>query len=847
MIYSPQTKRLNCGPRTRQCGGRCLPRGLFCHGNVDSTVKAIENSIKDKPVEHAYIIDAKTGEVHGYGVGDRTSVSLSPSSIPLIKGNIITHNHPPQTYDWDSESYKGLSLSHQDVLMAASYKAREIRAVTNSYRHSMRPKADWPDALSLEKSYKKHYSDTLNDLRWQMVLGTITEDKANAALWHEVNKKVSKEMNLDYSRTTLGGLRADARKCTPDEENNPSTVKSDAADPIATTKAKRQLSQVVFRVLSRSYKEPIERFVSFNTPNSSSLTGSFLSKGRLISFSIDLDKSRVSTWITKDGRRDDRLDARRSFTRKCGSGFSCGNTCISKKKKCLLNLANVASQGEVRQMKQIATFLKQEETPEKDISFREYRKIASEKGVYRYSRMSKSQLEEAIKAVDSPAEQRKRLQESLRKKQYAENFVSGNAVYSYAKDWKTAKKIMTMAGSTGAVSLAAAALYFYGRTGEEVNKIEAGYRAAYPSMAKLADSRAQGFEGNPNLIEDDKDAIMFLVPGYKNESSTSTEMKNALNSTNKNSPQASFLRDNHQIIEFYPTNQRDIVPPEQFSDADKERYTAAYKKFLLDNSVNGFFENRGLVRGIAGEFIGQRDRTPRNNDAIELAAQIYAYGTATEDEDYSGLSRDELNTKYKGFVGNDPPATLEDEDLVATLNAIRDKRGNGNTKKLINIFGHGAGGGTAREAIEILARMKEGNTDAILSRINLITLSSPRVLNVTSDALSSKIRFQVNYTCPSDPFYRAPDPFRVSIPTVKNREIRSFFEDPEFIRLSAENFGMTSTKKFKEQTDKQVRDLANSVEQALVLKELKAAKAKATLPTTDSIYREAFRRRIAVR
>ena len=1484
-------KRLNCGTRTRQCGGRCLPNNLFCWGDINGTVRAVEDSIKDKSIEHVYLIDSQTGEVRGQSVGDRYGVSIpSPQNI---KGNVVTHNHPSLTWDRNSPLYRGQSLSHQDVLIAAHYDAKEIRAVTTAYRHSMSPQSTWPDSKRLSESYQKHYDRTVNDLRWKIAFNGLDAQEANAILWHEINKKVAKDVGLKYSRTWLNGARADSLRCTPGNKpcgkrcipsrlkckpTNPSTkkkiawfgagitatamgtiglvladvkknmtykgeplrippdgipdhitdatydkfqpgdlvrrtftiptvgtflhyavysgkkdgehrffqltnsklnetkggerlanevlsdyelapdppffsreeifdrmeklrgesfrydplkancehlargivtgkwesqqagnasllsravlssiavtalrlqsifsrnpvanrklgdlkeilsdgepispvevhekilqdlkgvpgkigelcygklmgqyftdvavsarqlaVKNDAEDKsqtpptddatladlsdkvsrlaytlisrsykeridrlvsiqavsdsilsgtfvsqgqvvgftidlkkqsvetwhpqvqkqdarvcgtglscgnscinknkkcniglssiaspeeiaqlkslvsnafntftiglqrdymdmmnatgvrgiiphlrfaidrigveeklkvgkevldkqgsspfldsrngndaqrnllmdayfashhpdkvgnlsvedvaairsygrplyykwcnsilrgdteklktvedhpyvkghysdrkeiiaagkahinaiesalnkidkhdgmvyrgldlpedliqqtlkkgqwiengfMSTTKdkgkmypgntvmeirsrsgrdisaiepmpndevlfnrattlklvshkvskrkgknmyhlvfdemvrsdsdvatlnrAKNQLQQVAFRILSRSYKDPIDRFITMDTPTMDSIVGSFVSKGGLIGFSIDLTRNKVSTWMVKDVRRGDRMDAfRRIQKSKCREGFSCGTTCISKRNKCLIDLSRIASQGEIRQAKQITAFLRQGVTPTepaKPLSIRDMRKIASSKGVVRYSRMNKSELEAAIKAVDSPSAARQRLADTIKKKQAAEFIVNKNALSDYAKDWQTIQKIITLSGAVGAPALATAFLYFQGRPKQEIDKAKQDYQEAFKPMAEAAEQIA----GKLNEKVTDKPAIMFIVGGHRNEDSYASDMKKIIEDNSGQDNDYRYLAEQNDIHVFEQQYQPTSLPPgsSRFSDKSESQYSLRYKSFLYHNAIGRYFDQRGgVLRRMYEGVTGQGDKTPRNQDAIELAAQLYATAKAK-----SGLispalmNRGQLEREYQQKVGNHFPSIISDKALRDVISEIRDMRGEssnyGNSTKPINILAHGAGGNTAKEAIEILHRMGGDGKD-IAKRINLVTLSTPSMGFADS---FGKVKLQRNMVARNDPFMPFTGQDRTILYNVRNREPKTFLENKFAIEQVARYFD-------RQEVENRQRSLSEALDeivrqQAKIARAMSKAKSKGSKP-----------------
>ena len=1180
-----QNVRLRCGPRTRQCGGRCVPHVLNCgsqqSGNqqsVSKTVEALEDHIKDRPYESAYIVDSRSGQVLSYSTGDRFSVDIKdPGSI---KGNVLTHNHPPVTSDRQSELYKGQSLSHQDVMMASAYDAKEIRAVTNTYRHSMKPKTKWPSVENLQHSYTRHYSETIADLRRGVVSGNYTHDQANAMLWHEINKRVAKEHNMVYSRTTLKGVRIDSLRCNPgnkpcgkvcvperykckgnsvgslshpssnlsqeetttfeqkgkinnsrsntkikaaawgiaatgtlgasvlgavvfdlkknvtykgqelrippdgvpdaetmkayDEfkpgdmvmrtfaipgvgkfqhfgiyagkeggehyfysqdklgiyikepgsnvktkstsdyikvndqytEHSPisrtravkraeamlgtalsheglrntceamargiatddwttrqadkaspftktvvglvakvglkivdfkngikplrlnegelkrfnaareagqgfqevsnnimsfqkrstfgfgkrrkdsdvddffsytglmnpsefheyavkevgavpgfagekcfeemvsrylqsilavsmivssgkdqSSVNSDSLDPASAAIAKKQLATVVFRIISRSYKEKIDRFLTLDISATDIITGTILSKGSVILFTINLTKQTVETRVAKDARRDSiRVDrmSRRLKKSRCNTGLPCGSTCISRNSACRLGLSQVASPGETRQIQQLTIALNEDKNPSvEEESIRDLRKRASDLGIHKYSRMSKSEMISTINAMESGSAERERLSRSLERKYEAERFTKSNALSDYAQDWNKAKKIMKIAGSGGGLTLAAAALYFYGRARSEIKKDIDNYRSGFPSMAQQAMAEEKKFR-HDQVISPEHEGIIFAVGGYKGEGSSGHAIRGRLiaNAGEEDASQFDkWLVERHEIRSV---NLSKDYPPFEGNRMVNGKYTVEYLGYLTKNGIEGRLGDRGLLGKAFAGLTDQEKEVPRNQDAITLAAQIYAVAKSRRPgyQELDKMSEEDISSEFKAVFGSDPPSGVKAGSIRSALGQMREARGENsfyaNTNKSISIIAHGQGGGTAREALEILHLMDGGAE--VASRIKLITLSSPR-MGLTQKRAAA----EWNLTSKDDPL----NDFQTqatSVNTVKNREVTSYLRDMNVRSMIADNLGFSrSDEKRQVIANLQLsllRDLANQAKK-------KASKAKA--------------------
>ena len=576
-------------------------------------------------------------------------------------------------------------------------------------------------------------------------------------------------------------------------------------DKATLSLAQKQLSTIVLRIVSRSYRNPIDRFLSLNIVSPTSIAGAILSKGSTIAFSLNLEKETLETRIIKEGRQD---AVRRSSSNKCETGFSCGTTCITKKKVCKISLSKLASQPEIRQAKQLTAFLKEEEVPNnnavrreveragavpsdnipiENLDIRELKKKAAAKGVFKYSRMNRAQLIDNIKAVDAPKPERQRMERTLSRKAEAERFTTNNALSDYAKDWDNTKKILKIAGTSGALTLAAAAMYFYGRAQTEIRKAEDNYREGFDEMAIQAEVRAPRLDKQFQKPTE-KDGIIFAVGGYKEENSSGDDIAEQIRSWSDSEKDAEkWLAKENEIIAF---NMEKRIPPFKGERTTSSgEYTAAYKGYLANSAIKDRLGigDRGILNPIIGDLMGRQHTIPRNEDALELAAQIYAVARAKNDRPpVEEMDRTALTAEYKKYVKDAIPSSVTDPQLRGLLESIRVARGEnsslGNAGKPISILAHGAGGGTAREALEIIRRMKGG--DLIARRVNLITLSSPRM--GLTDVVSTT---EKNLTNTNDPFHFLQTQRTRTVNGVKDREIGSYMKNStvrDFITQSFE-------------------------------------------------------------
>lgn len=558
-----------------------------------------------------------------------------------------------------------------------------------------------------------------------------------------------------------------------------------AKDKATLNLAQKQLSTIVYRIVSRSYRNPIDRFISLNIVSPTSIAGAILSRGSTIAFVLDLEKETLETRIVKEGRQD---AVRRSGSNKCETGFSCGTTCIAKKKTCKISLSKIASQPEIRQAKQLTVFLKEEDSPvdaPEDQSLRDLRKTAAAKGVFKYSRMSKSELIDNIKSIDATKEERYRKERSLSRKSEAEKFTTNNALSDYAKDWNNAKKILEIAGSGGALTIAAAAMYFYGRTQAEIKKAEDKYREGFSEMAVQAEARSTRVP--PKYKQPvEKDGIVFAVGGYHGEGSSGDKLAEEIRAMAdaEDGTNLKWLATENEIKSFNLSKQPPSFSGKKFAPGGG--YTIEYQGYLANNAIKGRLGDRGLLNPLVSDLLRREQNVPRNEDAIELAAQIYAVARAKNTQpDVNDMDTAALKEAYTKYTKASPPPGVKDADMRITIDTIRRARGEGdrlaNKGKPISILAHGAGGGTAREALEIIRRMPGG--DVIARRVNLVTLSSPRMGLTEVISKSEK-----NLTATNDPFHWYQNERVMTVSGVKDREISSYMQNPTVRDFIAQQF-----------------------------------------------------------
>ena len=173
-------------------------------GNTKGGIKSVriaESSIRRNNFETAIAFNAKGKELFRVG-GKQYSVSISNENMKQLENNILTHNHPRSL---GKTGIKGIgnSFSMPDLITAVKANASEVRAVTPSgLTFSMkRPKSGWgasPDKV--KNVYKKIEKEVTLELSTRIARRKTTVAKANAVHFHEVNKRIAKQLGWIYSK-----------------------------------------------------------------------------------------------------------------------------------------------------------------------------------------------------------------------------------------------------------------------------------------------------------------------------------------------------------------------------------------------------------------------------------------------------------------------------------------------------------------------------------------------------------------------------------------------------------------------------------------------------------------------
>lgn len=172
--------------------------------NSAKALAIFENKIRSQKFESAAVIDSRGRTLFSKG-GGKNYVSFSRDEIRKMENNIITHNHP----GGNTNRYRiGSSFSFEDLAMAASANASQIRAVAGKITFSMkRPKKGWgATPKTIQKVYNQANINMAKKLQRYIdnYRGNpdIAIQRANTLHYHLVSKEVAKVLRWNYSKTS---------------------------------------------------------------------------------------------------------------------------------------------------------------------------------------------------------------------------------------------------------------------------------------------------------------------------------------------------------------------------------------------------------------------------------------------------------------------------------------------------------------------------------------------------------------------------------------------------------------------------------------------------------------------
>lgn len=206
--YTKSLKEVNEGAKPPSEDTGNMPKGKSDPQKTSKTVEEIirtkENEIRGQRFESAFVYDSKGNLVFGKD-GAQYEVAFSPEELRLMKGNILTHNHPRglEYPDTDPRSW-GNSFSDVDIALASTHELAEIRAVTPKQRFSMKPPdGGWSQSYwkeTLLPALKQTNNEVFNDFLRAVDLRSLSKEEAEARHWHEVWSRLARKLGLRYSQ-----------------------------------------------------------------------------------------------------------------------------------------------------------------------------------------------------------------------------------------------------------------------------------------------------------------------------------------------------------------------------------------------------------------------------------------------------------------------------------------------------------------------------------------------------------------------------------------------------------------------------------------------------------------------
>lgn len=210
----------NC-EKGRQCGRSCVARGNSCkvktplakrmaqsllrRGSPSGVTKieAIEEELRLNSYETAVCLDDQGNEVLRKG-GNGYSVMFNAQEMAVMKGKVVTHNHPSALFllGKRANDYSGGSFSPEDWNFAAVIEAKELRVVAPEGRYILQPpkegwNADWWEKKGAP-AYAESFRETHAEITKGIRAGRIDPKKANVQMWGAVSEKTAQKLGLTY-------------------------------------------------------------------------------------------------------------------------------------------------------------------------------------------------------------------------------------------------------------------------------------------------------------------------------------------------------------------------------------------------------------------------------------------------------------------------------------------------------------------------------------------------------------------------------------------------------------------------------------------------------------------------
>jgi hypothetical protein len=290
------------------------------------------------------IVNPKDGTVLAKAIGKKSAVSLPFGKVPLMKGAIVTHNHP--YFSSDNIKTMGISFSPPDFREACNNEVAEMRAVSAGYRHSLKPpKTGWNRDYYNQKAkpvYEKNWEKHLSQLREKVRKGQMRGSEADALLCHLVIKDTAKELGLKYTRTTIPGVTPE--KLAKSRKKGQQSTRQDAVP------TKENLFQIIKQLIESCFTDGIRSIPAFDILPNKMMFGQFKEKsarGQLYKFTVtpdgefrynEADAIRAESFsFPYWSFREDKQSSSRTQPQ-CKKGKRCKGSCIERGRECIVDL-----------------------------------------------------------------------------------------------------------------------------------------------------------------------------------------------------------------------------------------------------------------------------------------------------------------------------------------------------------------------------------------------------------------------------------------------------------------------------------------------------------------------------
>lgn len=408
---------------------------------------------------------------------------------------------------------------------------------------------------------------------------------------------------------------------------------------------------------------------------------------------------------------------------RCLKGKPCGDICIPKKNECQV--------GKSIPTKEAANNYTINPDTGEEYTIRELKQEARKNNIYRYSDLTKPELQQALVLASKPEEQQQKIAKSVISKsspsQKAINLglrgpESRKVRQGTTEAFRTFKNLESLSKFANTQTIqwgvAATAMFLTGTTLRTFEKLKGEYRGNFKDGAKQAAEKALTI--SPPRVQ--KRNLTFIVGTDEDEANT---MVNSLNKLSESGRiEDKFLTSEEQHFVKFPLKE------------------ANYKE-----TGNSIVDAVNLLNVYARNL-----RRGKDQDAVDLAAQIYAYG----------IQRVKTN-----------PNKLK------------------NKSKNINILAGRLPGQTSRLALEYLQRIEvkgQPSGKEILEQINLVNLGSPHF--GFTENVSKRQRTLISAQDPTSalPVWGSEGrPQWVS--TVKGGNVKDYLSDERSLQAIRESFG----------------------------------------------------------